>query len=298
MEGVVPRIAYVNGRYVPHREAVVHIEDRGLQFADSVYEVIALIGGRLADETGHLDRLQRSLHELKMPPPVSRRALRLILHELARRNRIENAMIYMQVTRGVAPRDFKIPKQVSPGLIMMIRPVSYDIAARKAAGKKAVTVPDIRWQRRDIKTTAMVAQVLAKQAAAERGADEAWLVDGKGMITEASSSNAWIVDKKGNLITRPTAGHAILKGVTRNALQKLCREKGIRIVERAFSIAEARQAAEAFTSAATALIVPIVEIDGKKIGNGKIGPVTSAVFDLYMEYARDNARKQEHWSPI
>ncbi len=293
----MPRIVYVNGRYLPHQDAAVHIEDRGLQFADSVYEVIALMDGCLADETGHLDRLQRSLQELKMRMPVSRRGLQLKLRELVRLNRIQNGMIYIQITRGVAARDFKVPQGIAPGLIMMIRPVSYDIAARKAAGKKAITVPDIRWKRRDIKTTAMVAQVLAKQAAIEKGADEAWMVDEEGLVTEASSSNAWIVDKKGNLLTRPTKNNAILKGVTRSALQALCLKTGIRIIERAFTVVEARNAAEAFTSAATALIVPIVEIDGKRIGNGKIGPVTSAVYDLYMDYARSSLRKQQHWNP-
>jgi len=293
----MPRIAYVNGRYVNHLDAAVHIEDRGFQFADSIYEVVALIDGRFADEVGHLDRLERSLKELQIPMPVSRRSLQMIMAELARRNRARNGGIYMQVTRGVATRDFKFPKDVSPTLVMTIYPANFDVAARKAKATKAVTVPDIRWKRRDIKTTALVAQVLAKQAAAEKGAYEAWMVDEKGFVTEGSSSNAWIIDKKNNLITRPTAQNSILKGVTRNALQVLCKAEKIKIVERAFTVKEALQAKEAFTSSAVALIVPVVEIDGKKIGTGKPGDITCKLMDIYMNYATDTARKHETWTP-
>ncbi len=293
----MPRIAYVNGRYVPHREAAVHVEDRGFQFADSVYEVIALMGGKLADEVGHLDRLERSLKELRIAMPRSRRAMQFAIREMVRRNRIRDGMIYMQVTRGTAPRDFKFPSKGASTLVMTLYPASYDIPARKAAVKKAVTVPDIRWKRRDIKTTALIAQVLAKQAAAEKGAYEAWMVDDKGYVTEGSSSNAWIVDKKGNLITRPTANNTILKGVTRSALQALCKKEKIKIVERPFTVAEAYKAKEAFTSSAVALIAPVVEIDGKKIGNGKAGDLTCKVLDLYMDYATDEHRRQERWNP-
>jgi D-alanine transaminase len=293
----MPRIAYVNGRYVPHREAAVHIEDRGFQFADSVYEVVALINGRLADEVGHLDRLERSLKELSIDMPRSRKAMQFAIREMVRRNKLKDGMIYMQVTRGTAPRDFKFPKDVPSTLVMTFYPANYDVPARKAAVKKAVTVPDIRWKRRDIKTTALIAQVLAKQAAAEKGAYEAWMVDDKGFVTEGSSSNAWIVDKKGNLITRPTANNTILKGVTRSALQALCKKEKIKIVERPFKVAEAYKAREAFTSSAVALIAPIVEIDGKKIGTGKAGDITCKILDLYMDYAKDERRRQEPWNP-
>ncbi len=293
----MPRFAYVNGRYVPHRDGAVHIEDRGFQFADSIYEVVALIDGRMADEVGHLDRLERSLNELQIAMPMPRRSMQLVMAELARRNRVKNGAIYMQVTRGVAMRDFKFPKNVQPTLVMTVYAANFDLDARKAMAKKAVTVPDIRWKRRDIKTTALVAQVLAKQAAAEKGAYEAWMVDDDGFVTEGSSSNAWIVDKSGNLITRPTAHNAILKGVTRNALQVLCKTEKIKIIERAFTVKEALAAKEAFTSSAVALIVPIVDIDGKKIGDGKPGPVTCKLMEIYMGYATDAGRTHETWTP-
>ncbi len=278
---------------MPHVLAQVHIEDRGFQFADGVYEVFALMNGQLADETGHLDRLERSLNELRISMPMPRRALQMVIRELIRRNRIRNATVYLQISRGTAARDFKFPDLGKPTLVMTMRPASFDITARKDTIKKIVTMPDIRWKRRDIKTTALVAQVLAKQAALDCGADDAWMVDDKGFITEASSSNAWIVDQKGNLVTRPTKGNAILKGVTRNALQVLCKKEKIRLMERAFTPADARKAREAFMSSAVALIVPVGEIDGKKIGSGKIGSLTSKIFDLYMTYA--SGKRQESW---
>lgn len=290
----MPRIAYVNGRYVPHHEASVHIEDRGFQFADSIYEVVALINGAFADETGHLDRLERSLSELRINMPMHRSSLRVVMRELVRRNRIKDGSVYMQITRGVAPRDFKFPKNTPSGIVLTLRHTTFDIEAGKAAGKTAVTLPDIRWKRRDIKTTQLLSQALAKQAALDAGAYDAWLVDEKGFVTEASASNAWIVDKNGALVTRPATGNAILKGVTRNALQALCRRHKVKLVERAFTVKELYQAKEAFMSSAVALIVPIIAVDGKKIGSGKIGPVTSEIFDLYMGYAV--LEKQEHWS--
>jgi D-alanine transaminase len=293
----MPRIVYAHGRYLPHADAVVHIEDRGLQFADSVYEVIALIGGRMADEVGHLDRLERSLKELSIPMPMPRRALQMVLRETVRRNRALNGGVYIQVTRGQAPRDFPFPKDTAPTLVVTVRPATFDIDGRKKSAKAVVTVPDTRWKRVDIKTTGLLAQVLAKQAAIAAGAGDAWMIDEKGYVTEASASNAWIVDAKGQLITRPAAGNRILKGVTRSALQALCRREKIKLVERAFTVAEAKAAKEAFMSSAVALIVPVSSIDGKKIGDGKIGRLTSKLFDLYMDYARDSAAKQEHWNP-
>lgn len=292
----MPRIAYVNGRFVPHAAASVHIEDRGFQFADGVYEVIALMNGRFADETGHLDRLDRSLKELKIAWPMPRKSLQFVMREIVRRNRLKNAAIYMQVTRGVAPRDFKFPKNIKPTLVMTVRPASFDAAARKQAVRKVITVPDIRWKRRDIKTTAMTAQVLAKQAAVEQGAYEAWMVDDNGFVTEGSSTNAWIVDKSGALITRPTQNNAILKGVTRNALQALCKKEKIKIIERPFTVKEAYQAREAFISAAVSLVIPVVAIDGHKIGDGRAGPLTSRILDLYIAYATNPGQKQEHWN--
>ncbi len=292
----MPRIAYVNGQYIPHDEASVHIEDRGFQFADSIYEVVALMNGVLADSQGHIDRLERSLRELRMDLPVSRATLMMIMRELVRRNRTSNGALYIQVTRGVAPRDFVFPKEsIAPTLVMTLRPANFDIDKRKASIKKVVTVPDIRWDRRDIKSTALLAQVLAKQQAADKGAYEAWMVDAKGMVTEGSSSNAWIINAKKQLITRPTTGHAILKGVTRSALQALCKREGITIVERAFSVKEAYAAKEAFCSSAVALIAPVGSIDGRKIGTGELGPVTEKIFDLYMNYATNPQSRQFPW---
>lgn len=293
----MPRIAYVNGAYIPHEEAAVHIEDRGFQLADSVYEVVALIDGRFADEVGHIDRLERSLKELRMALPMPRKALYLVMRQLVRRNRIRNAGLYIQVTRGKAPRDFIFPKNYTTSLVMTMRPATFDIAARKAAVKKAVTVPDIRWKRRDIKSTALLGQVLAKQQAADKGAYEAIMVGDDGYVTEGASSNAWIVDAKGRLITRQTEHNSILKGVTRSALQALCKKEKIEIVERAFTVKELHAAKEVFCSSAVALIVPIGDVDGKKIGDGKIGPVTEKLFDIYMNYAQDDKQKQFQWNP-
>jgi len=293
----MPRYSYVNGRYVPHAEAVVHIEDRGFTFADSVYEVVSLIDGYIADEAGHLDRLERSLRELRIPMPMPRKALQLVIREFVRRNRLRNAYIYFQVTRGVAPRDFKFPKDdIKPTLVIThLGSARFDMEARKKAVKKAITVPDIRWKRRDIKSTALVAQVLAKQAAVDKGAYEAWMVDDDGYVTEGASTNAWIVDKNGALITRPADNNKILKGVTRNSIQALCRKEGLKLIERPFTVKDAYAAKEAFTTAA-AMITPIVEIDGKKIGDGKLGPVTAKILDLYFDYAADAKRKQERWN--
>jgi D-alanine transaminase len=293
----MPRISYVNGRYLPHDAAAVHIEDRGLQFADSVYEVVALINGHLADEKGHLDRLERSMNELRIAPPMGRAALRLAMRELVRRNKIDNAGLYIQVTRGVAARDFAFPKDTPSSIIMTLRHANYDLAARKNGMKKIVTVPDIRWLRRDIKSTALLAQVLARQIAVDEGAHDAWMFDDKGFVTEGAASNAWIIDAKKNLITRPAKGNTILKGVTRSALQELCKKQGVKFIERSFTIKEACAAKEAFSSSAVALIAPVSHIDGKMIGNGKIGPVTEALFDLYMDYAHNAKARQFTWDP-
>lgn len=294
----MPRIAYVNGRYIPHQSAQIHIEDRGFQFADGIYEVVALIDGELRDEVGHLDRLERSLGEIAIAMPMPRRVLQMAMREMVRRNRIKNGALYIQVSRGIAARDFKFPSPaVRPTLVMTLRHMTFDIPARKAAAKPVVTVPDIRWKRRDIKSTALLGQVLAKQIAVNEGAAEAWMVDDDGFITEGASSNAWIIDAKGRLITRPAAHNAILKGVTRSALQALCKQEGIEFVERAFTPKEAYKAREAFTSSATALIMPVSSIDGHKIGNGKIGPITDKLYDLYMEYAMNPSRKEQKWNP-
>lgn len=287
----MPRFAYVNGLYLPHNGATVHIEDRGFQFADSVYEVLACIDGVLADERGHLDRLQRSLGELKMGMPLPRKTLQMVTREVLRRNRLRNAMIYIQVTRGVHKRDFPFPpKSVRQSLVITARSFDFRNNKKIETGVKVVTTPDLRWKRRDIKTTALIAQVLAKQQAAEQGCYEAWLIDDKGFVTEGSSSNAWIVTKDGTLVTRP-ATHEILNGVTRTALTHL--KDRIKLEERAFTVKEALNAAECFTSSAVALIMPVIEIDGKKIGTGKPGPVAQELYRAYLDYAAKG--KQIAW---
>ncbi len=230
------RVAYVNGRYVPHSEARVHIDDRGYQFADGVYEVVAIVGQRFVDEAPHLDRLERSLKELRMTMPMSRRSLELVLRELVRRNRVRNGIVYMQMSRAVAPRDHPFPKLAKTQVVAWARNSKPAPASVAEDGVKAITMPDIRWGRCDIKSTALLPNVLAKQLAREAGAYEAWLVDEDGNVTEGSSSNAWIVTSKGELVTRST-DEAILAGVTRRTVHDLAKEEGLRLVERKFSLA-------------------------------------------------------------
>lgn len=291
----MPRYAYVNGSYLPHGEAAVHIEDRGFQLADGVYEVIACIHGHLADERGHLDRLERSLGELDMPLPMDRKAIELVIRELLRRNRLQNASVYIQVTRGVARREFPYPaNDVPQSLVMTTWPVSFDGLEKMEKGASAVTMPDIRWKRRDIKTTALIPQVLAKQRAVEQGAYEAWMVDEEGYITEGASSNAWIVTKDGTLVTRK-ATTDILRGVTRTAIDKIRQDLQIRMEERSFTPQEAYEAEEAFNTSATALITPIVDIDGHKIGDGKPGRIALRLYEEYRAYADGLRGEQVAW---
>jgi D-alanine transaminase len=276
------RIAYVNGRYVPHRAAAVHVEDRGYQFADGVYEVMAVKGGRLLDEAGHLDRLERSLAELRMAAPMRRAPLAAVLREVVRRNRVEDGIVYLQVTRGVAPRDHAFPKRpVPPSLVVTARRQKAKLDAM-AKGVAVVTVPDIRWRRRDIKTVGLTANVLAKQQATEAGAYEAWLVEEGGRVTEGSSTNAWIVTRDKVIVTR-RADRDILNGITRLALLGLGGKAGYRFEERAFTVAEAQGAAEAFITSATSWVIPVVKIDERWIGNGAPGSVTLALQALYVE---------------
>ncbi|MBI2234827.1 MAG: D-amino-acid transaminase [Micavibrio aeruginosavorus] len=290
----MPRIAFVNGRYVPHNDACVHIEDRGFQFADGVYEVVACINGKLADERGHLDRLERSLSELSIDMPVTRRSLQFIIREMLRRNRLKNANVYIQVTRGVAKRDFPFPHDVPASIVLTARAFQFDGNVKVQKGGEAITVPDIRWKRRDIKSTGLLAQVLAKQEAAESGAYEAWMVDDEGYITEGSSSNAWIVTKEGKLVTRP-ASTDILRGVTRTALEKICAELQMKIEERPFTVQEAYDAEEAFNTSAVALVVPITKIDGHVIGSGAPGPVARKLYGEYRAYAAGERGEPVAW---
>lgn len=283
------RVAYVNGTYRPHGQAVVHIEDRGFQFADGVYEVWAVFHGRLADFEGHMTRLKRSLTELKIDIPMSDAALSRVLAETIRRNRVRNGLVYLQVTRGTAPRDHAFPRDIAPSVVVTAK--SVDPSRNEALAKKgaaAVSQPDLRWGRCDIKTVSLLPNVLAKQAARESGAYECLMYDEMGLVTEGSSTNVWIVDEDGRLRTRDTQAN-ILKGITRTALMQLIKEEGIEIEERAFTVDEAKRAREVFVTAASTFVMPIVSLDGTKIGNGKPGPVATRLREAYLEQARREA---------
>ena len=284
------RVAYVNGQYVRHGQAVVHIEDRGFQFADGVYEVWSVFDGRLADFDGHLTRLWRSLDELRIDHPMSRAALETVLKETVRRNRVVEGLVYIQVTRGTARRDHPFPAEGTPPSVVVTArslPLSKGNAAA-AKGVAVITQPDIRWGRCDIKTVGLLPNVLAKQAAKERGAAEAWMVDEMGLVTEGSSTNAWIVDENGRLRTRDAQSN-ILRGITRAAVMALIAEEGLELEERAFSVDEAKRAKEAFYTSATGFVMPAVSIDGTKIGNGKPGPIATRLRALYLEAAERDA---------
>jgi D-alanine transaminase len=284
------RLAYVNGRFQPLSEAGVSVEDRGFQFADGVYEVWAVFGGRLADAEGHFVRLERSLSELRIKPPMSRAALALVLRETVRRNRVRDGIVYLQITRGAARRDHAFPTPGTPATVVITaRPVDYAAEAVKAGrGVKVITVPDVRWGRCDIKTVGLLPNALAKQAAREAGAYEAWMVDAEGRVTEGSSTNAWIVDAQGRLRTRPATDN-ILRGVTRSALIALAAELQIPVVEAPFTVEEAKGAPEAFLTAASGFVMPVVAIDGEPIGNGEPGPVALRLRSLYVSAARKGA---------
>jgi D-alanine transaminase len=286
----MPRIAYVNGRYLPLAEAGVSIEDRGFQFADGVYEYFAVFGGKLADVEGHLARLWRSLAALRIDPPMGEAALKVVLAQTIRRNKVRDGSVYVQVTRGVAPRDHPFPNPApAPSLIVTARSLDFAAAAARAAqGVKVATQPDIRWGRCDIKTTGLLPNVLAKQAARETGAYEAWLVDDLGFVTEGASTNAWIVDAEGVLRTRDTNAN-ILRGVTRMNLIDLAEAAGVPVSQRPFTVKEAQSAKESFITAASTFVMPVVEVDGVKIGDGLPGPVAKRLRSLYLDNARATA---------
>ncbi len=280
------RFAYVNGRYVRHADAAVHVEDRGYQFADGVYEVCEVKGGRLVDERLHLDRLERSLSELRIAMPMNRAALGAVLRETVRRNLVRDGMVYLQVSRGVAPRNHLFPAADTPAsLVVTAKSVARAAGDKRAeAGIAVISVPDNRWERVDIKTVSLLPNVLAKQAAKEAGAYEAWFVDKDGNVTEGSSTNAWIVTTEGALVTRPATG-GILKGITRTVLLDLAAATGLTIEERPFSLAEAKTAREAFITAATTLVMPVVRIDDQSIGNGAPGSVATALRQRFHDFA-------------
>ena len=280
------RIAYVNGLFVPRREASVHIEDRGYQFADAIYEVWAVFGGKLADPEGHFARLGRSLGELGIEMPMARAALTLVLKETLRRNRIREGLLYLQVSRGVAPRDHAFPtRATAPAIVITVNRVDREATeARAKKGVSVITTPENRWGRCDIKTVGLLSNALAKQAAREAGAAEAWYVDTLGFVTEGASSNAWIVDQDGTLRTRDTNAN-ILRGVTRLSLLDVARNAGFTVNERPFTPDEAVTAREAFTTGAGALVLPVIAIDGRPVGTGSPGPVAARLRKLYVEHA-------------
>lgn len=281
----MPRFAYVNGRYLPHRDACVHVEDRGYQFGDGVYEVVAILQGGMIDEALHLDRLERSLRALRIAMPVTRQVLAMAMRELVRRNGVRNGLVYLQITRGVSPRDHKFPaNSVPPALVMTTRRVSYERHRRAANGVGVITIPDIRWQRCDIKSVALLPNCLGKQQAVEAGAYEAWQVDPQGLVTEGTSSNAWIVTQDGHLLTRPV-GNEILSGITRATILRIAGEEGLHIEERAFSVGEAKAAREAFLSSATSFVTPVVRIDDAVLGDGTPGALTRRLTEWYWAYS-------------
>jgi D-alanine transaminase len=280
------RIVYVNGRYVPHARAQVHIEDRGYQFADGVYEVCEIYDGYLIDETRHLDRLERSLREVAIPMPASRRALRLILREVVRRNRVRDGIVYLQVTRGVARRDHAFPPEnTAPALVITAKSIAREKGEQMAqTGVGVITLPDNRWERVDIKSVGLLPNALAKQKAKEAGAREAWFVDREGYVTEGASTTAWIVTPEGDLVTRPN-GPDILPGVTRVTAVEVARRVGLTVVERKFTVAEAKRAREAFMTAASTVVMPIVTIDGDPVANGHPGSIATQLRAAFHDVA-------------
>jgi D-alanine transaminase len=276
------RFAYVNGRYLPHAEAMVHVEDRGYQFADGVYEVIAVHRGRFVDEQPHLERLDRSLFELKIGWPMSPPALKLVMRELVRRNGLHDGSIYVQITRGVAPREHAFPKhRVAPGLVMTTRRAKSLPVSALRDGVAVVTIPDIRWGRCDIKSVGLLPNVLGKQAAVEAGAYEAWQVSASGVVTEGTSTNAWIVTREGRVVTHPP-GPQILSGVTRLTVLRLAAESQIAVEERPFTLAELRSAQEAFLTSTSSHVLPVTRIDGEPVGDGRPGRIARRLRELYL----------------
>ncbi|ASY62763.1 D-alanine aminotransferase [Sinorhizobium sojae CCBAU 05684] len=282
----MPRIAYVNGAYVRHSEATVHVEDRGYQFADGVYEVCEVRHGFIVDLGRHLDRLDRSLNELRIASPMSRAALVQVLREVLRRNRVRNGLFYLQVTRGVARRDHVFPAKDTPPSIVVTakRTDAAAIARKNAEGISAITVPENRWDRVDIKTVGLLPNVLARQRAKEQGAQEAIFVDADGTVKEGAATNVWIVDGDGILRTRPSE-HGILRGITRTTLLDVARILGLKLEERAFSVEEMFAAREVFITAATSICFPVVTIDGTSIGNGRPGNIARNIRDAFFAVA-------------
>ena len=281
------RTVHVNGAWLPEAEATISVFDRGFLFADGVYEVTSVLDGRLVDFAAHLARLHRSLDELEMPAPVDDDALLAIHRELVARNGLVEGMVYLQVTRGAADRDFAFPAAPAPSLVLFTQARALVDTPAARDGIRVITVPDIRWQRRDIKTVQLLAPSLGKMAARKAGKDDAWLVE-DGLVTEGTSNNAYIVTPDGAVVTR-SLSNAILHGITRAAVLRLAAEAQLRVEERPFSVEEAQDAAEAFVTAASAFVTPVVEIDGRPLGDGRPGPVTRRLREIYVAEARATA---------
>ncbi len=281
------RIVYVNGEYLPEQDAKISVFDRGFLFADGVYEVSAVMGGKMVDNAAHLKRLDRSLSELKMGCPVPLDDIPAIQRRLLDENGVEEGMIYLQVSRGAADRDFNFPAEEKPSLVMFTQARTVAENPKADAGISVVSQPDIRWARRDIKTVQLLAQSLVKEAAKAAGADDAWMVE-DGYVTEGSSNNAFIVTADGALVTRQL-GTDILHGITRRAVLEIAEEEGLSVEERPFTIKEAQGAAEAFSTSASAFVMPVVRIDGKAVSQGVPGPVTRKLRARYIDIARRTA---------
>ena len=288
----MPRIAYVNGRYLPHAAATVHVEDRGYQFADGVYEVIAVHKGGFLGEKGHMDRLDHSLSELRIVSPMARKPMMIVLREVVRRNGVLDGLVYLQITRGVAPRDHPFPSKCTSSLVVTTvkRPPINKIDL--LAGISVISIPDTRWKRRDIKSVSLLPNVLGKQQAIEVGAQEAWFIDNDGFVTEGTATNAWIVAKGGELITRDISEN-IFNGITRLALLEAAREKGVSLVERPFTIAEAIDARDAFISSSNSHVKAVTCINGQSVGNGHAGELTTRLLDIYMDFIESTGGPQQ-----
>lgn len=279
----MPRIVYVNGHFLPEEQAQVSIFDRGFLFADAVYEVCAVINGKLLDNTAHLARLDRSLNEISLLSPASHAEIQEIQTNLIEQNHLQEGLIYLQISRGPADRDFAFPEHPNPSMVMFTQAKSLIDNPKAESGIRIITRPDLRWKRRDIKTTNLLPAALAKQMAIEAGVDDTWMVE-NDHITEGTSNNAFIVTKDGTLRTR-TLSTDILHGITRQAILELSRSQNLNIEERPFTVAEAKQASEAFSTSASSFVVAVVEIDGTIIGNGELGPLTKKLRQLYLDRA-------------
>lgn len=281
------RTVYVNGQYLAEENAMISVFDRGFLFADGVYEVSSVIGGKLIDNAAHLARLDRSLGELKMTWPCSKAELVEIQEEMVRRNAVDEGVLYLQITRGAADRDFAFPKNATPSLVMFTQARAICDTPASKSGISVITVPDIRWHRRDIKTVQLLAPSLAKQAALDAGANDAWLVE-DGYVTEGSSNNAFIITTDGTIVTRQLS-HDILHGITRRVVLAIAEQEGLKVEERAFTPEEAYDAAEAFSTSASSFVMPVVKIDNRILGNGVPGPISAKLREKYIATAMAEA---------